>query len=116
MNVQSMFLYIFQTLELVSAPRWMKTPSSPSLVLGRPSDKTPVYTDRLAHHVLTVEPFHGCLSLFVRLILNQCITLGTEDCVNYCIFMYTVKSNTSVIGRTHSDFVVQQSVFASKRL
>lgn len=89
MNVQSMFLYIFQTLELVSAPRWMKTPPSPSLVLGRPSDKTPVYTDRLAHHVLTVEPFHGCLSLFVRLILNQCITLGAEDCELLHIYVHS---------------------------
>lgn len=50
---------------------------SPPLVLGGASDKSPVDTDRLAHHVLTVEPFHGCLGLFVCLILDQSIPLGT---------------------------------------
>ncbi len=53
------------------------TPPSPPLVLRGPSDKSPVNADRLAHQVLTVEPFHGCLGLFVCLILHQCIPLGT---------------------------------------
>lgn len=51
--------------------------NSPPLVLRGPSDKSPVNADRLAHQVLAIEPFHGSLGLFVRLILYQCIPLGT---------------------------------------
>lgn len=59
-------------------PVWTSAASpsaSPPLVLGGASDKSPVDTDRLAHHVLTVEPFHGCLGLFVCLILHKSIPL-----------------------------------------
>lgn len=53
----------------------VKTEASPPLVLGGPSDKSPVNADGLAHHILTIEPFHCCLGLFVGLILHQCISL-----------------------------------------
>lgn len=53
----------------------IRTEDSPPLVLGGPSDKSPVNADGLTHHILTIEPFHCCLGLFVGLILHQCIAL-----------------------------------------
>lgn len=70
-----------------------RTPPSPPLVLGGPSDKSPVNADRLAHQVLTVEPFHGCLGLFVCFILHQCVSLGmvtSTSCELLHIYSFSV--------------------------
>lgn len=66
-------------------------PHSPPLVLRGPSDKSPVNTDRLAHQVLTVESFHGCLGLLVCLILHQCIALSTVS-VNIMLYIFSSDS------------------------
>merc|ERR1719234_2140209 len=65
--------------------RWLAPPpvwtpaasasSTPPFALGGSSDEAPIHADWLAHHVLTVQAFHGCLGLFVGLILHQGITL-----------------------------------------
>lgn len=54
---------------IIKAEHW------PALVLGGPSDESPVNTDGLTHHILTIQPFHRCLGLFVGLIFHQCISL-----------------------------------------
>lgn len=69
-----MYLESFNSYVLITV-KDRPTPLSPSLVLGGPSDKSPVNTDRLTHHVLSIEPLHGCLGFFVGLILHQSISL-----------------------------------------
>lgn len=51
------------------------SPASPSLALRRSPYKAPVHTDWLAHKVLAVQPLHGRLGFFVRLIFYQRIAL-----------------------------------------
>lgn len=53
-------------------------PPIPPLVLGGPSDEGPVHADGLTHQVLTVQTLHGCLGLFVGLVLHQSVTLTTR--------------------------------------
>lgn len=76
------FTHLFQVFSQLQTPTitlhsriLLTLQHSPPLALGWSSDKAPVHTDGLAHHVLAIQPFHGCLGLFVRLILHQRITL-----------------------------------------
>lgn len=51
------------------------TPSLPPLSLRGPSDEAPIHADRLPHQLLPVQPLHGRLRLFVRLVLHQRVSL-----------------------------------------
>lgn len=53
----------------------LKAEHSPALVLGGPSDEPPVNADGLTHHVLTIQPLHRRLGLFVGLVFHQRISL-----------------------------------------
>lgn len=50
-------------------------PSLPPLSLRGPSDEAPIHADRLPHQLLPVQPLHGRLRLFVRLVLHQRVSL-----------------------------------------
>lgn len=82
------YLKILSTVKAFSST--VMQPCSPPLILGGPSDKSPVNTDRLTHQVLTVESFHGCLGFFVCLILHQCISLSTVTVNMIYIFKVTL--------------------------
>lgn len=87
---------------LFHVPSHVHVIHSPSLALGRPSDKAPVHADGLTHELLAVQSLHGSLRFFIRFILHQCVAL--LETTKYKLIQNQNKS-TSVINRSsRTDF------------